>query len=303
MIIDEQPEHNMQRVISDHRRVAKGTELIARSVRTAEPGTPVAVIAVDIDGSGHARSLGIEAKIELVQAVRRVVLDTLDGRGVLIDSGTRDELRIVAIGMEPRSVRRLAERLRAQVASTAIDVAGTGPRRYTVSIGVAQRRVPTDGLRLIAAANSALGRAKRRKNAVSSLPGLSRPVLVSDLRSGRSRAAAVRAVGQSLIETVTAWGPVWYWTQGHRSQWATWPPRPATMAERALAPDLWDLIEEITALRVEDRPGPPNRFTHRRVLLWVDSSMLRELDKIARQRSVHRRNLLNDAAIRAARKD
>ena len=158
-----------------NRRQAERT-LDAELTRAARFGTPVSVALVDLDGfKGVNDVYGHQAGDAVLRELASALIAGLRQFDVASRWGG-EEFLLVLPGTDADGAARVAERLRAAIASRAVPTAGGAVLHVTASFGVAAYPPAGDREELVAAADGALYEAKRAgKNRVVSAGVVSAP--------------------------------------------------------------------------------------------------------------------------------
>ncbi|MGW0358946.1 hypothetical protein ACWDXV_32570 [Nocardia nova] len=130
-------------------------------------GGPVGAVLLDLDGSGIVRARGLAHKVALVQQVQAMIRARAPHDAIVIDSGSRDEVYIVAGGDAALGMWNLAEELRAAVAAAEFRTGpGTDPVSLTTSVGYTMQTAPSGPHEVFRRVRDGLYLAKKERNCV-----------------------------------------------------------------------------------------------------------------------------------------
>ncbi|WP_426507133.1 GGDEF domain-containing protein [Dactylosporangium sp. McL0621] len=211
----------MARLVADQRRIAATDALTGLCTRRAfeerlhglRRGRPVAVLLLDIDRFKRINdAFGHPAGDRVLRAVAHRLREAA-GPGVTVARYGGEEFALLVPDAEAPHAARLADRLRAAIGATAVDLGGGAVRVVTISAGTAV--LPTDTTspdELIPLADRALYAAKRagRDRVVAATPaprpGTTRDRAAAARPAPRNRAAGAEATSRDRVtgtETTT----------------------------------------------------------------------------------------------------
>lgn len=194
----------------DAARLETGLRLLGACLGAAD--APVGAAMLDVDGSAEIRRTGLPAKRALVTELQALVRAAVPSdRGVVVDSGTRDEILVLMPGGTPAGVTaRAADLLDAIRAHPFRSEYWDGDLHVTASIGATLLDPGSPPNVAFATARAALALAKRDRDCVRF--GEDVPVAVpvpvdapgTDLELGE-------AVTRGLRRAEEKYGPMWFW--------------------------------------------------------------------------------------------
>ncbi|MGP3928794.1 hypothetical protein [Nonomuraea sp. KM88] len=160
----DEPQHNLQRMFADMKRVELARHFVDDVLRK---GTDVFIIAVDLDRSAVVRRRGVKEKRHLVVQLHELLRSALPEQATFLDSGSRDEGWIVLTPDDPHEPTRLAERLHQLIGGHVFRLIDGEEVRLTASLGVARSPLHgSTGQDLLWAVGEALWQAKLTRDAV-----------------------------------------------------------------------------------------------------------------------------------------
>jgi GGDEF domain-containing protein len=205
-------------MLRDHCRIEDGLEHLDRWLAARRPARAIEVAILDLDGSATVRARGLGAKRHVVAQVQREVRDCVPKGMPVIDSGTRDEMMIVAPDDARRGLRDVCEAIRLRIRNTEFSLPGTPETaQLTVSIGVTSVSEARSAEQLLNLGRQALAQAKARRDCVveaSADPGIPVEVHVPEILAAdlaRNGADLVDAVNRGIRTLQEKHEPMWYW--------------------------------------------------------------------------------------------
>ncbi|TDD11648.1 hypothetical protein [Nonomuraea diastatica] len=230
----DEPQHNLQRMFADMKRVEFARRFVDDVLRG---GTDVSIIAVDLDRSAVVRRRGVREKRHLVVQLHEVVRAALPEKATFLDSGSRDEGWIVLTTDDPHEPSRLAEQLHQLIGKHDFRLIDGDGVRLTASLGVARSPLHgRTGQDLLWAVGEALWHAKLTRDAVHvadapvEVQPQTFPITVEQQRqldalsrrTGRSVDSLFHEALHLLLENHA---PRWHWIVEKRGPTAGGPPR------------------------------------------------------------------------------
>lgn len=198
----------------DAARLETGLALLG--ARLAGAGGPVGAFMLDVDGSAAIRQKGLPAKRALVGELQHLVRTVIPAeRGLVIDSGTRDEILVVLPGPTAADCTRQATELLAAIRAHPFrSEYWDGDLHVTASIGATllDPQLPPDVA--FATARAALAVAKKDRDCVRFAADDAEPVPVPATSPDASDIELAEAVTRGVRRAEEKYGPMWYWLSG-----------------------------------------------------------------------------------------